>query len=98
MSQGKDVVRAFRVGIVVLSSLALLIAAIFLLGQNTRVWSKKVDYRIDFSNVQGLAAGSIVSVAGYRIGTVKELVLPRDITEGLVQIHIAVEKANHHYI
>ena len=40
------------------------------LGESSRLWSPTVEYRVLFSNVQGILRGAPVSVAGYTIGKV----------------------------
>ncbi len=62
--------RGLRVGIFVLTGLLLLGAASFLIGDNRKVWDRKVTYQTAFQNVQGLKGGSPIRMGGLDIGTV----------------------------
>jgi len=83
VSRARDDVRALRVGVVVLLAAVLFAAGIWTLGQSSRFWSPKVDYRVRFRSVEGLSRGSTVSVAGYTIGTVTDIRLPEDPSENV---------------
>jgi phospholipid/cholesterol/gamma-HCH transport system substrate-binding protein len=87
-----------RVGVVLVVSLGLLAGGIWVLGDTARLWSAKVEYQVKLRNVQGLSEGSTVAVAGYRIGTVKDIYLPEDIQEGRVVVVLSVESANRRYL
>jgi phospholipid/cholesterol/gamma-HCH transport system substrate-binding protein len=68
---------AFRLGIFVVGSLAILTGAIFLIGSRKLDWSATYAVQARFPNAGGLQAGADVRVGGIRLGTVRSIDLPR---------------------
>jgi phospholipid/cholesterol/gamma-HCH transport system substrate-binding protein len=62
--------RALKVGLFVLFGLVLSTIAIFMIGDNRRVWDRKVNYNTAYDDVVGLRPGSIVRMGGIDVGTV----------------------------
>ena len=81
-----------RVGIVVTIALVLLMAIIFAIGSEQRIFSKKIRYRILLSDVSGLAEGNPVQMSGVTVGSVEEITLPKDPSDPNVRIRIWVQE------
>jgi len=65
-----------RLGLFLLTALAVLVAAIFVIGNQQRLFSRSYRLRAQFPNVSGLLAGAEVRVGGVRMGTVEAIQLP----------------------
>lgn len=61
------------VGLFVILGLAFIMASIIMLGADRSFMKTFVTLRAQFSQVQGLSPGSIVSLSGVRIGNVEEI-------------------------
>ncbi|MCI0337820.1 MAG: MlaD family protein [Acidobacteria bacterium] len=70
-----------RVGILVLSSLAILIFVIFAVSGDIRVpgFTKTTIIKTDMASVDGLRKGAEVRLSGKQVGSVKEIVFTKDI-------------------
>jgi phospholipid/cholesterol/gamma-HCH transport system substrate-binding protein len=77
-----------RVGVFVIAGLALLVTAIFLIGNTRALWDSKIDYRAAFQNVAGLKPGAPVRMGGLDIGTVMSV--DRAATIGDTQIYVGM--------
>jgi phospholipid/cholesterol/gamma-HCH transport system substrate-binding protein len=62
-----------RVGIFVAGGIVVLAIAVFLIGQNRKLWQRKVQYMAVYSNVSGLRPGSPVAMGGVDVGTVAKV-------------------------
>ncbi len=67
--------RRFRVGLVVLVALFAVMIGIFMVGQRTNLWQKKLPYETRFDKAAGLVAGNPVRLNGVTVGNVLEVVL-----------------------
>lgn len=63
----------YKVGLFVAISLIAAMASILALGGNRAVFTRYLHLRAQFGQVQGLFAGSVVSLAGLPIGNVKKI-------------------------
>lgn len=81
-----------RVGALVLLALAVGSAAVILVGEQSRLFSPKNDYTIEFVSVSGLKPGSPVELNGVEVGTVDKVVLPQSIDRQKLIVHVAIEK------
>ncbi|MCM2280338.1 MAG: MlaD family protein [Bdellovibrionaceae bacterium] len=63
----------FKVGVFVAIGLCVLMGSILVLGGNRVVFTRYLHVRAQFSQVQGLFPGSVVSLAGLPIGNVKKI-------------------------
>ncbi|MFE8604468.1 MlaD family protein [Archangium violaceum] len=68
--------RALRVGAFVAMALALAGLVVFLIGEETRLFQKDVEYRTYFENVEGLSEDSPVWLGGLEVGRVAGLNFP----------------------
>ncbi len=62
--------RELKVGLFVILGLALMGAAVFIIGDTRRLWESKVGYRAAFRDVAGLKPGAPVRMGGLDIGSV----------------------------
>lgn len=68
-----------KVGLFVAIGLIAAMAAILMLGGDKFVFKRQVTYTARFTEVQGLFPGSIVSLAGLRIGNIKKISMGPDL-------------------
>src|SRR5579863_7353870 len=68
--------RAFRLGIFIVTTLVILAAGVFLIGDKRFLFRRTYQLSADFQDVDGLANGSDVQVGGIHMGTVKRILLP----------------------
>lgn len=69
-----------RLGAFVLSALAILVAALFLIGRNQHLIGSHLNLRARFGNVAGLRVGNNVRYSGIEVGTVRSLHIVDDTT------------------
>lgn len=62
--------RTLKVGGFVLFGLVLASIAVFVIGENRRVWDRKVVFHGAYDDIVGLRAGSVVRMGGLDVGTV----------------------------
>src|SRR5580704_5362906 len=67
---------AFRVGVFVVATLAILCTGIFLIGDQQLLFSSTYKLNATFKNVEGLNNGGEVRVGGIHKGTVRQIQLP----------------------
>lgn len=83
--------REIRVGLVILSALAVLAAAIFLIGEKNNLFSRKNLYYIEFKSVSGLKPGNPVQLNGVDVGAISKVELPANPWRGEIRVWIKVE-------
>ena len=84
--------REIRVGLVILTALAVLAAGIFLIGEKNNLFSRKNDYLVELNNVGGLRPGNPVQLNGVDVGTVERVVLPETPSATQIQVWITVDR------
>ncbi|MBK6931633.1 MAG: MCE family protein [Saprospirales bacterium] len=84
----KRTIDNLKLGIFVLTALALLILFLYMLGRNQSIFSKRFEIKAHFENVGGLIAGNNVRVSGIVVGIVEEVALVNDT---LVVVTIALD-------
>jgi phospholipid/cholesterol/gamma-HCH transport system substrate-binding protein len=84
--------RAFRLGIFIVCTLAVLAAGVFLIGSRQFLFSSTYQLKANFKNVSGLNNGAEVRVGGIHKGTVKMIQLPAQ-PGGDVTVVMAMEKS-----
>ncbi|MBP7148392.1 MAG: MCE family protein [Acidobacteria bacterium] len=84
--------RAFWVGLTVIVSLVIFAAAVLMVGEQTQMFKAKVTYRTNVPDASGLRAGSPVSMAGVRIGTVDRIVLPVSPKAQGIDVYLKVDE------
>lgn len=70
--------------------LLLVVAAIFLIGKEQKLFSNTFDLHVHFKNVSGLKVGSYVRFAGINVGTVDNIGIINDST---VQVDLTLESS-----
>jgi phospholipid/cholesterol/gamma-HCH transport system substrate-binding protein len=84
--------QSIRLGFFVLLGLAILGAAVFLIGSKESLFQSNFLVRAQFQNVGGLNEGADVRVGGIRMGTVRHIELPND-PSGKVTVLMDVAKS-----
>ena len=69
--------QSFRLGLFILTTLAILGVCVFLIGQQESKFGSNYRVRSEFTNVAGLNEGADVRVGGIRKGTVRSIHLPK---------------------
>jgi outer membrane protein OmpA-like peptidoglycan-associated protein len=67
---------AFRVGLLIFFALVILSIGVFLIGNQSLMFSPTYVLKSNFQNVQGLSNGAEVRIGGIHEGTVKQIQLP----------------------
>ncbi|AEV98235.1 hypothetical protein A4D02_23250 [Niastella koreensis] len=65
--------RPFLVGIFIITGLAILVAGIFMIGSQDKLFNRKFTLKVIFNDVNGLQPGNNVWLSGVKIGTVKKI-------------------------
>jgi phospholipid/cholesterol/gamma-HCH transport system substrate-binding protein len=89
MESGKSVTT--RVGTFVIVGLVLLGAIVFLLGGETGVFARYVEYTASFNSIEGLQPGSPVRLAGVEVGQVDAITFYDDPADKRVQVRMRVQ-------
>lgn len=69
------------------------IVAVFLIGDNRRLWDPKVNVRTSFADVQGLKSGSMVRMGGVDIGSVTKVGHGKDDNDSKIYVTLSIAKA-----
>ena len=83
----------WKVGLLVLAALGLLVLGIFLIGEETNLFTRKNRYVIYFPTVGGLNTGNPVQLDGVEVGTVRAVVLPTDATSSQIKVTVEVDRS-----
>jgi phospholipid/cholesterol/gamma-HCH transport system substrate-binding protein len=81
------------VGIVVSLAVFVFAVAVFSIGSEQRLWSRKVSYKIRLPNTNGLQVGSPVRLAGVQVGTVTDIHLAEDPNRLDIDVLFSVDAA-----
>ncbi|WP_394842476.1 MlaD family protein [Pendulispora brunnea] len=84
--------KSIKVGIFVLAALVLGGIAVFLIGENRRLWDPKVTYNAAFHDVAGLKPGAPVRMGGVDIGTVESVGHNHDPRDVRIYVRLNVVK------
>jgi phospholipid/cholesterol/gamma-HCH transport system substrate-binding protein len=84
--------QAFRLGLFIVTTLAVLVAGVFLIGNRESLFRPTYHVKAEFQNVAGLADGADVRVGGLHQGTVKRIQLPNQPT-GKVTVTMDLDRA-----
>lgn len=79
-----------RVGLLIAISIAILGAAILLMGKERRLFENRVPYEIHFSRTNGLRVGAPISLTGVTVGSVEGLSFPADAGKNYIVVRIKV--------
>lgn len=86
-----------RVGLMVLIGVALLVIAVFTIGDQEGIWKSKYTLHVRYSDVFGLLPGSPVRLSGLRVGTVKEIEFSQ-IEPGRLEVRLAIDESVKQFI
>lgn len=84
---------AFRVGALLLASVAVMGAAVLLIGDRRSLFERKNRYYIDLLTVSGLKPGNPVQLNGVGVGQVEKIVLPVDPAVENIRVWIEVDRS-----
>ena len=91
-TQKKNIRREMRVGGVILIALTIMVAVVFAIGGQSKLFGHKVKYRILFSGTGGLYTGDPVLLTGVEVGNVSSIGFPEDLNAQKIQVEIEVSK------
>lgn len=91
----KEYRQNIKLGIFVLTGIALFLFAVFYIGSERNVFNKTFTVSAVFKNVEGLTEGDNVWLSGVKIGTVKNV---RIITEGQVVVSLSLKDKQNDFI
>jgi len=84
--------REVKVGLLMLTAVAVFIAGVFLIGDRQQLFARKVTYTIEFAQTGGLARGASVQLSGVNVGQVTDVVLPQEVTEERITVRIFIDR------
>lgn len=79
-----------RVGLLIVATLIILSATIFLMGRERRFFESRVAFEIHFSRTTGLRERAPISLTGVRVGSVEDMTFPHDVQEKYIVVKIRV--------
>jgi phospholipid/cholesterol/gamma-HCH transport system substrate-binding protein len=89
--------RAVRLGAFIVTTLAILVVGVFIIGGKQYLFSPTYRLKAQFDNVMGLDAGGDVRVGGVHSGTVRTIELPHKPGEKVI-IVVDLDKSTHEII
>ena len=81
-----------RVGLLVLGALVVLMAGLFLIGEQNRIFTKKNRYFITVESAGGLNEGNPVRLNGVNVGLVEKITLPAEVERKNLTVRISIER------
>lgn len=84
--------RELKVGLLVLSAVAVCALGVFLIGEKNNLFTRKNRYYVLFQTVSGVRSGNPVQLNGVDVGTVEEVVLPQDPAKRFIHVWISVDR------
>ena len=81
-----------RVGLLVLGALVVLMAGLFLIGEQNRIFTKKNRYFITVESAGGLNEGNPVRLNGVNVGLVEKITLPEEVEKKNLTMRISIER------
>ena len=85
----KETRNTLKLGVFVIAGFALLIVAVYLIGENQNMFKKTFSISANFNNVSGLMQGNNVRYSGINIGNVKNITMVNDST---IQVDMNIEE------
>ncbi len=92
MRQRKN--KAFQVGLLIFSSLTILVTAIYLIGSKNNLFGNTTQIYCVFKDIRGILEGNKVLFSGIKVGTVQEINITSDTTVVLT-LDIAEKYSQH---
>ena len=84
--------RSIRVGLLVGVALFVLMLFVFFIGSEQKIFARKNEYEVRLENVTGLAEGNPVKMSGVTIGVIRDIKLPQDPKERMVEILLMIDR------
>jgi phospholipid/cholesterol/gamma-HCH transport system substrate-binding protein len=81
-----------RVGLLVLGALVVLMAGLFMIGEQNRIFTKKNRYFITVESAGGLNEGNPVRLNGVNVGLVETITLPEEVAKKNLTVRISIER------
>ncbi len=72
--------KSFRVGLLIFSSLLILILTIYLIGSKNTLFAKTTEVHCIFKDIRGILEGNKVQFSGIKVGTVSDINITSDST------------------
>jgi len=91
----KEIAQQIKLGIFVVTGLALFLVAVFFIGSENNIFSRTFTVSAVFRNVEGLKAGDNVWLSGVKIGTVSDV---RIVSEGQVVVNLSLKDRQNQFI
>lgn len=86
-----------RLGIFIFIGTVLLVISIFLLGSKEKLFTRTIEVKAYFNQIEGLKTGAPVRLSGYDIGSVSGISLV-DETTGNVEVKMRIDVSLKHFI
>lgn len=86
-----------RLGIFVFFGTVLLVVSIFLLGSKEKLFTRSIEIKAYFAQIEGLKSGAPVRLSGYDIGSVSSISFSNDST-GNVEVKMRIDNELKHFI
>jgi phospholipid/cholesterol/gamma-HCH transport system substrate-binding protein len=84
--------KTIRVGMLVAAALITLMVFLFFIGSEQKIFARKNEYEVRLETVTGLAQGNPVKMSGVTIGVIRDITLPRDPKQRLVEIVVMIDR------
>ena len=85
--------RTLEVGVFVFAAVVLGTIAVFMIGDNRRLWDPKVTVKASFNDVLGLKPGSMVRMGGIDIGSVTSVKHGDDPADAKIYVSLAIARS-----
>ena len=82
--------KSYAVGALTITTLVIVVVAVFLVGQEQRFWEGKNRYRIEFTRTNGLQEGAPVALNGVSVGSVRRMRFPGDPRAQYVEVELSL--------
>lgn len=92
MKLKKKRIREVRVGAMIIVVLIIIVAVVFSIGGQNKLFGEKVKYRILFNSTGGLFEGDPVMLTGVEVGNVTRLWFPEDVMQKKIMVEISILK------
>jgi phospholipid/cholesterol/gamma-HCH transport system substrate-binding protein len=79
-----------KTGIFVTIGIGILLATVFIIGNQKNLFDNRFTIKANFNNVSGLQIGNLVRFAGINVGTVSDITIVNDTT---VQVSLALQES-----
>ncbi|MES2372856.1 MAG: MlaD family protein [Bacteroidota bacterium] len=85
-----NLAQKIKTGIFVTIGIGILLATVFIIGNQKNLFDNRFTIKANFNNVSGLQLGNLVRFAGINVGTVSDITILNDTT---VQVSLALQES-----